>query len=46
MKKLMIMVLLAAFAVGCTGIEFQPAHLSYNEWVARGGERDRIYGKP
>ena len=31
---------------GCTGIEFQPAHLSYNEWVARGGERDKVYGKP
>jgi len=23
---------------GCTGIEFQPSELSYNDWVARGGE--------
>ena len=31
---------------GCTGIEFQPAHLSYDEWVVRGGERDKVYGRP
>ncbi|WP_294299545.1 hypothetical protein [uncultured Chryseobacterium sp.] len=30
---------------GCTGIEFQPSELSYNEWVAPGGEREKIYGK-
>ena len=30
---------------GCTGIEFQPVELSYNEWTAPGGERERIYGK-
>lgn len=30
---------------GCTGIEFQPSELSYNEWVAPGGERERVYGK-
>lgn len=32
-------------AAGCTGIEFQPSELSYNEWVAPGGEREKIYGK-
>jgi len=31
--------------VGCTGIEFQPSELSYNEWLAPGGERERVYGK-
>lgn len=30
---------------GCTGIEFQPIELSYNEWTAPGGEREKIYGK-
>lgn len=30
---------------GCTGIEFQPTQLSYNEWTAPGGERELIYGK-
>jgi hypothetical protein len=30
---------------GCTGIEFQPVELSYNEWTAPGGEREKIYGK-
>ena len=30
---------------GCTGIEFQPIELSYNEWTASGGEREKIYGK-
>lgn len=29
----------------CTGIEFQPIELSYNEWTAPGGEREKIYGK-
>jgi hypothetical protein len=29
---------------GCSGIEFQPIELSYNEWVALGGEREKIYG--
>jgi len=30
---------------GCTGIEFQPSELRYNEWLAPGGEREKIYGK-
>lgn len=30
---------------GCTGIEFQPTELSYQEWSAPGGERERVYGK-
>ncbi|AKK71577.1 hypothetical protein OK18_02015 [Chryseobacterium gallinarum] len=30
---------------GCTGIEFQPSELSYNEWVIPGGVREQIYGK-
>jgi hypothetical protein len=30
---------------GCTGIEFQPIELSYNEWTMPGGEREKIYGK-
>ncbi|KAF2518772.1 hypothetical protein E0W68_08465 [Flavobacterium salilacus subsp. salilacus] len=30
---------------GCTGIEFQPIELSYNEWVVSGGEREKVYGK-
>jgi hypothetical protein len=30
---------------GCTGIEFQPIELSYQEWVAPGGMREKIYGK-
>jgi len=30
---------------GCTSIEFQPIELSYNEWTASGGEREKIYGK-
>lgn len=30
---------------GCTGIEFQPSELSYNEWTAPEGERQRVYGK-
>ena len=28
---------------GCTGIEFQPIELSYNEWVVSGGKREKIY---
>ncbi len=28
-----------------TGIEFRPIDLSYNEWTAPGGERERVYGK-
>lgn len=31
--------------VGCTGIEFQPIELSYNEWTAPSGEREKVYGK-
>lgn len=30
---------------GCTGIEFQPTELSFDEWTAPGGERELIYGK-
>lgn len=30
---------------GCTGIEFQPIELSYNEWIAPSGEREKVYGK-
>lgn len=30
---------------GCTGIEFQPIELTYNEWTAPGGEREKVYGK-
>lgn len=30
---------------GCTGIEFQPIELSYQEWTAPNGEREKIYGK-
>lgn len=30
---------------GCTGIEFQPIELSYNEWTSPGGEREKVYGK-
>ena len=30
---------------GCTGIEFQPVELSYQEWTMPGGEREKIYGK-
>ena len=30
---------------GCTGIEFQPTELSFNEWMAVGGEREKVYGK-
>lgn len=30
---------------GCTGIEFQPVELSFNEWLMPGGEREKIYGK-
>ena len=30
---------------GCTGIEFQPIDVSYNEWTAPGGEREKVYGK-
>lgn len=29
----------------CTGIEFQPVELSYNEWTMPGGEREKVYGK-
>ena len=29
----------------CTGIEFKPIELSYNEWSAPNGEREKIYGK-
>ncbi len=31
-------------SVGCTGIEFQPSELSYNEWVVKDGARDQVYG--
>lgn len=30
---------------GCTGIEFQPTELSYDEWTSRDGPRDSIYGR-
>ena len=30
---------------GCTGLEFQPVELSFDEWVARGGEREKVYGR-
>lgn len=30
-------------AAGCTGIEFQPSHLSLNEWLH--SEREKVYGK-
>jgi hypothetical protein len=30
---------------GCTGLEFQPIELSYNEWTAPSGEREKLYGK-
>ncbi len=29
----------------CSGIEFQPICLTFNEWVVNGGEREKIYGK-
>lgn len=29
----------------CTGIEFQPIELSYQEWTISGGEREKAYGK-
>lgn len=29
----------------CTTIEFQPIELSYDEWSAPSGEREKIYGK-
>lgn len=29
----------------CTGIEFRPSELSFNEWVVRDGPRDQIYGR-
>lgn len=29
----------------CTGLEFQPLNLSYDEWTSSGGEREKIYGK-
>lgn len=32
-------------SAGCTGIEFQPIELSYAEWTAPGGEREKVYGK-
>lgn len=32
-------------SAGCTGIEFRPIELSYNEWTIPGGERERVYGK-
>ena len=28
----------------CTGLEFQPIELSYNEWSKPNGEREKIYG--
>ncbi len=28
----------------CTGIEFQPLNLTFNEWTKKGGERENIYG--
>ncbi|ERJ58688.1 imm11 family protein [Sphingobacterium paucimobilis] len=30
---------------GCTGLEFQPIELSFNEWVVQDGEREKIYGR-
>lgn len=30
---------------GCTGLEFQPVELSFGEWVVRGGEREKVYGR-
>lgn len=33
-------------AANCTGIEFMPATLTFNEWAIRGGLREQIYGKP
>ncbi len=30
-------------SAGCTGIEFQPSHLSLNEWLH--SEREKVYGK-
>jgi len=30
----------------CSGIEFQPINLTFNEWVANDGEREKVYGKP
>lgn len=29
----------------CTGIEFQPAELTYDEWLSPGGDREKKYGK-
>ena len=28
---------------GCTGIEFQPSEISFNDWLST--EREKIYGK-
>ena len=30
---------------GITGVEFQPSHLSLNEWLSPAKERENIYGK-
>lgn len=30
---------------GCTGIEFQPSELSYDEWLIQDGPRDQVYGR-
>lgn len=29
----------------CSGIEFQPIHLTFNEWISKNGEREKVYGK-
>lgn len=29
----------------CTGIEFQPSHLTRSEWLKRDGPRDQVYGR-
>ena len=30
---------------GCIGVEFQPSELSYSEWIAPNGQREKVYGK-
>ncbi|MBB5395603.1 hypothetical protein [Mucilaginibacter sp. AK015] len=32
-------------AEGITGIEYQPSYISFNEWLAKGGLREQLYGK-
>ncbi|WP_379093313.1 hypothetical protein [Pedobacter sp. UC225_65] len=31
--------------IGCTGLEFQPSEISFNEWLKKDGQREKIYGK-